>query len=272
MEPQIVATEETVHLLQITDTHLFADAEGSLLGVNTEQSFQAVVDSILQHEMAFEAILATGDISQDHTEASYIKFAQGIQKLKKPCFWLPGNHDYKPSMDAVFPSSQIMEVPHVLAGEHWQIILLDSQVEGLPHGFLENEQLCLLDEKLRQYPQRHALVLLHHNALPIGSAWLDQHRLQRANLFWDVLRRHDNVRAVLGGHVHQNFEKNHQDVQVMATPSTCIQFKANNDEFALDTLSPGWRYLQLHRDGTLSSQVCRLPEGSFVPDFESDGY
>jgi Icc protein len=272
VEPQIVATEETVHLLQITDTHLFGDAEGCLLGVNTEQSFQAVVEGICQQGIAFDAILATGDISQDHSPSSYAKFAKSIQRLEKPCYWLPGNHDYKPSMDAVFPSSQIIEIPHVLAGEYWQIILLNSQVEGLPHGFLEAEQLAILDEKLQQHPERHTLVLLHHNALPIGSAWLDQHRLQRAHLFWDILRKHDNVRAVLSGHVHQSFDKTHQNIQVMATPSTCIQFKANSDEFALDTLSPGWRYLQLHRDGSLTTQLCRLPCGQFVPDFESDGY
>ncbi|PMM10638.1 3',5'-cyclic-AMP phosphodiesterase [Vibrio breoganii] len=272
MEPQIVATEETVQLVQITDTHLFADDEGCLLSVNTGQSFIATVNDIVERNVEFDAIVATGDISQDHSAASYTRFADGIKPLEKQCYWLPGNHDQKSNMVTVLPSPQIKEVGHVLAGEYWQIIMLDSQVEGLPHGYLETEQLELLDNKLAEFPERHTLVLLHHNALPIGSAWLDQHKLQRAHQFWEVLGRHQNVRAVLGGHVHQDFEKEHNGVRVLATPSTCIQFKANNDEFALDTLSPGWRHLQLHKDGQLESQVYRLEEGCFIPDFEAEGY
>lgn len=272
MEPRIVEADESVQLVQITDTHLFDDSEGTLLSVNTEQSFRAVVEDVLSKKMAFDAIIATGDISQDHTAASYEKFITGIQPLDKPCFWLPGNHDYKPSMGSVLPSKQIQDTTHFLAGSHWQVILLDSQVTGLPHGYLEQEQLDYLDAKLAEYPERHSLVLLHHNPVPIGSAWLDQHRLQKAVEFWGVLGRHNNVRTVLCGHVHQEFDVQHHGVQVMATPSTCIQFKANNDEFALDDLSPGWRHLTLHADGSIDSKVYRLADGSFVPDFDAEGY
>ncbi|GAM55057.1 3',5'-cyclic-nucleotide phosphodiesterase [Vibrio ishigakensis] len=272
MEPRIVETGESVQLVQITDTHLFEDSEGTLLSVNTEHSFHAVVEDVISKELAFDAIIATGDISQDHTAASYEKFVEGIKPLVKPCFWLPGNHDYKPSMGSVLPSAQIQACNHFLAGEKWQVILLDSQVTGLPHGYLEQEQLAYLDDMLAEYPERHSLVLLHHNPLPIGSAWLDQHKLQKAVEFWQVLDRHKNVSAVLCGHVHQEFQTEHHGVQVLATPSTCIQFKANNDEFALDNLSPGWRHLSLHSDGSIESKVYRLPDGSFVPDFEAEGY
>ncbi|MQT71670.1 phosphodiesterase, partial [Pseudomonas sp. FSL R10-0071] len=36
-------TEHPVLLVQLTDSHLFADADGSLLGPNTAQSLQQVV-------------------------------------------------------------------------------------------------------------------------------------------------------------------------------------------------------------------------------------
>ncbi|CAM2815003.1 3',5'-cyclic-AMP phosphodiesterase [Vibrio rarus] len=268
----MVVMEETVQLVQITDTHLFAKDEGCLLSVNTAQSFLAVVDDVVVRNVAFDAIVATGDISQDHSLESYSRFAQGIECLEKPCYWLPGNHDRKKNMSQLLPSKQIREMEHVLAGDYWQLIMLNSQVEGLPHGYLDESQLDLLEEKLNQYPQRHTLILFHHNSLPIGSAWLDQHKLQKAPQFWERIAGYDNVRAVLGGHVHQKVDKEHNGVRVMATPSTCIQFKANSDEFALDTLPPGWRHLQLHKDGSIESQVYRLSEGRFIPDFESEGY
>jgi len=264
--------KDTIKLLQITDTHLFEAEDGSLLSVCTNDSFKAVVDAVMQEDFPFEAILATGDISQDHSDTSYQKFAQGIQSLAQPCYWLPGNHDYKPSMNSVLPSEQIVQTEHVLLGENWQMVLLDSQVEGVPHGRLSPQQLDLLDSKLRQYPDRHALVLLHHHPLLVGSAWLDQHTLKESEQFWQIVEQHSNVRAILCGHVHQDMQKHRSGATVIATPSTCVQFKPNSDDFALDTCSPGWRELELHADGRFETRVKRLEEGVFVPNFDSNGY
>ncbi|WGW00795.1 3',5'-cyclic-AMP phosphodiesterase [Vibrio sp. YMD68] len=261
-----------IKLLQITDTHLFAPADGDLLSVNTLDSFQAVVSMIQDSGVEFDSILATGDISQDHSVESYQRFAEGIAPLKQPCYWLPGNHDYQPNMGAVFPSSQIQHIEHLYVGDHWQVIMLDSQVVGMPHGRLSDRQLDLLDEKLSANPNRHTLVLLHHHPILVGSAWLDQHTLKDSELLWQVLDKHSNVKAILCGHVHQDMDREFNGVRVMATPSTCIQFKPNSDEFALDKRAPGWRELDLYDDGQLVTQVKRLPNDRFFPDFTAGGY
>jgi len=261
-----------IRLLQITDTHLFNDDSGSLLGVNTTESFAAVVNTILERPMDYDAILATGDISQDHTEESYQKFIQGIKPLYKPCFWLPGNHDYRPTMASVLPIPQVRCVPHFLAGHFWQVILLDSQVEGLPHGYLSDDQLMLLDAKLTQYPERHSLVLLHHHPILVDSLWLDQHALKDNVKFWQVISQHSNVKAVVCGHIHQDIDEEHNGIRVIATPSTCVQFKPKSDDFALDLKSPGWRELYLYDNGTMKTHIQRLSNGQFLPDFYAGGY
>ncbi|MGC7892073.1 3',5'-cyclic-AMP phosphodiesterase [Vibrio anguillarum] len=263
---------DSIKLLQITDTHLFAPDDGSLLSVNTVDSFHAVVAEICAQRVEFDAILATGDISQDHSAESYLRFSRGISSLEKTCFWLPGNHDFKPNMGAVFPSEQIQQSEHVLLGEHWQMVMLDSQVVGVPHGRLSDQQLALLDEKLSTHHQRHTLIVLHHHPLLVGSAWLDQHSLKDSDAFWNIVTQHRNVKAVLCGHVHQNMDKLHHGVRVMATPSTCVQFKPNSDDFALDRTSPGWRELTLSADGQIETQVERLANGAFQPDFNANGY
>jgi Icc protein len=58
----------------------------------------------------------------------------------------------------------------------------------------------------------------------------------------------------------------------LATPSTCVQFKPHCSNFTLDTISPGWRTLELFADGTLQTQVCRLQGNRFHPDTASEGY
>ncbi|GLT18506.1 3',5'-cyclic adenosine monophosphate phosphodiesterase CpdA [Vibrio zhanjiangensis] len=266
------SADGSIRLLQITDTHLFEAKDGSLLSVNTSDSFDAVVNAIVEQNTSYEVIVATGDISQDHSEVSYQRFEAGISKLNKMCFWLPGNHDYRPSMDAVLPSPQIQYLEHLLLGDHWQMIVLDSQVVGVPHGRLSEQQLALLEDKLSFYSDRHTLVLLHHHPVLIGSAWLDQHSLKDAESFWHIVEQHHNVKAVLCGHVHQDMDRYRNNVRVMATPSTCVQFKPLSDDFAVDDQSPGWRELLLSPDGNLTTEVKRLPAGSFMPDFSSSGY
>ena len=64
----------------------------------------------------------------------------------------------------------------------------------------------------------------------------------------------------------------HQGIRFLATPSTCIQFMPLSRDFSLDVAGPGWRYLQLHPDGRLATQVWRLPAGSFIPDAQATGY
>ncbi len=80
------------------------------------------------------------------------------------------------------------------------------------------------------------------------------------------------VKGIVCGHVHQDMNVMHKGIRVMATPSTCVQFKPQSDDFALDTVSPGWRELTLHANGEITTQVQRLASGSFLPDFTSSGY
>ena len=65
-----------VRLLQISDTHLFAGSDRDLLGIATAESFQAVLDAITELPQPYDVVLATGDLSQDHSADSYQRFAR----------------------------------------------------------------------------------------------------------------------------------------------------------------------------------------------------
>lgn len=69
-----------------------------LLGVNTWESYQAVLEAIRPHQHEFDLIVATGDLAQDQSSAAYQHFAEGIASFRAPCVWLPGNHDFQPAM------------------------------------------------------------------------------------------------------------------------------------------------------------------------------
>lgn len=263
----------SIRILQITDPHLFADEDGQLLGVPTIRSFDAVLQAILQDSFCYDLILATGDLVQDHNPEAYHHFAERVRPLAKPIFWVEGNHDLQPEMgEALSQYGQIHPHKHILAGEKWQIILLDSHLPHLPKGELCQQQLNFLAEKLAAYPDRFALIVLHHNLLPTHSAWLDQHSLANADQLAAVLQKFPQAKAILHGHIHQAVDTMWHHCRVLATPSTCIQFKPNCDDFTLDTLPQGWRELVLHPDGSLETQVKRLDCNDFLPNFQALGY
>jgi Icc protein len=103
------------------------------------------------------------------------------------------------------------------------------------------------------------LVVLHHQPIPVGSAWLDSIRLMNGPEMLEVVSRHRNVRGILWGHVHQAFDGMHAGVAMMSTPSTCFQFVPGRDDFALDDRPPGYRWLHLYPDGRIDTRVVWVP-------------
>jgi Icc protein len=252
-----------VRLVQITDCHILAAAQDCLKGMNTRASFEAVCQAALVSNPDLDLILATGDLSEDASTASYEYLAQRFGELQLPLFWLPGNHDDSNAMHEHLRGKQVSAAKQVLVG-NWLIVLLDSTVNGESGGNIPPEQIEFLQAGLQAHPNRHALVCLHHQALPSGSEWIDRLGLQHPQALIDTIKSHDNVRAVLWGHVHQQGHQQRDGIEWMSTPSTCVQFKPGSKTFALDDLPPGYRRINLHADGSIDTTVERLADFEFA--------
>ncbi|ARU92903.1 3',5'-cyclic-AMP phosphodiesterase [Tatumella citrea] len=267
-----IADDSQIRVLQITDTHLFKGKDESLLGVNTWSGYQAVLDAVIAQQQHYDLIIATGDLSQDHSVEAYQHFAEGVQRFTAPCVWLPGNHDFQPAMYDTLAKAGISQSKHVLLGQRWQMLLLDSQVYGVPHGMLSEFQLEWLEKALAAYPDRDTVILLHHHPVASGCSWLDQHSLRNSHQLDMILQKYPRAATLLCGHIHQEMDEIWQGRRVLATPSTCVQFKPHCSGFTIDSVAPGWRWLTLGADGQLTTQVCRLNTREFLPDLESEGY
>ncbi|WP_386687496.1 3',5'-cyclic-AMP phosphodiesterase [Lonepinella sp. MS14437] len=266
--------DEKIRFIQITDPHLFKQKTSELLGINTYASFQQVLNEIQLSVAEYQFVLATGDLVQDASEEGYLNFCQAINRLEKPVYWIPGNHDFQPVMEKVFSQQQhyIQTDKHLLVGNKWQILLLDSQVYGVPHGELSQYQLDWLDDKLQEYQERYSLIVLHHHLLSTNSAWLDQHNLRNAHQLLQILLKYENVRGIIHGHIHQQVDAQWNGYQVMCTPATSVQFKPDNNVFTLDTLQPAWREITLLSDGSIETRVQRIQQAEFLPNMHELGY
>ena len=233
-------------------------------GVATWHSLRAVLDRVAEKQP--DALLLTGDLAHDGDPAAYDRLYDLVSPLQIPAYWIPGNHDQlEVARDRLRRSPFITaidkpEEPIQIGG--WNLILLDSTLATAIYGegAIDPEDLDRLSEQLAT--DRPTAIALHHHPLPMGIDWLDTIGVTNAS---DVLARWESPASdrqnppkfVIFGHTHLEFTGDRHGVRFYGTPSTCTQVLRDN---ASDTDQlPGFRWLELHPDGSHHSQVIRVP-------------
>ena len=245
-------------LLQLTDTHLHAAQDSQLHGVTTQDTFLAVLDHVRKDSRwPPDAIVVTGDIVQDGSRAGYQRFRETLEAFGLPVFCIPGNHD-----DPVLMTELLSTPPFQLCGDaklgEWRVMFLNTFQKGEEAGAVGRDGLAVLEESLSRYSDEQILICMHHQPLAMGSPWLDGVGLRDAQEFLEIIDRHDQVRGVLWGHVHQASDRQRNNVRFLSTPSTCFQFLPDRDLCEYDTRPPGLRWLVLEPDGKITTEVARV--------------
>lgn len=257
-----------VELVQISDSHLFADPEATLLGINTDASLSAVL-RLLDGRPRPALLLATGDNSQDGSVAAYRRFLEQVQGRGERFAWLPGNHDLPAVMAEVSPVGALVKQLDLGA---WRLLLLDSTQPQSVAGHLAEAEFDFIEQSLRTAPQRPTLLAVHHPPCALGCAWLDGQGIDNGARLLTLLAGHPQVRLLLCGHIHQQQARQFGSFWLLSAPSTCAQFLPDSDDFALDSLGPGLRWLRLHDDGRFETGIERVAAGLFTADPSSTGY
>lgn len=265
--------KQSIRLLQISDTHLFGNADDCLLGLNTHDSCRAVLNHIKQYQndKNIDFVLLTGDLSQDYSAASYVHISEMINFFKCPVYWIPGNHDSPEVMQQTFAKTFLNPAKHIVT-DSWHFVLLNSHKPGSPSGYLAEKEFDYLEECFKQCPDHFGAVVLHHHPVFSNSAWLDTSILINHQDFFERLKKFKQVKVIIHGHVHQVMKGQHNHIATIAPPSTSIQFKPHCEKFTLDEVSPGYQIITFSPDGQFSNEVYRATEFTEKPNFEAKGY
>ena len=241
------------HLLQITDVHLRAPTAGTLLGVDTWHSVSAVLEQALA-ERTPDALLVTGDVAHDPDPDLYARFYGWLKaRFSGPVLVTPGNHDIAGNM------GPLLEADRIELGD-WQVIALDSHVDDEPGALVTEADFAALRTACGEASSRHLMVATHHPPVAIGCPWLDRDRIQNGPELLEWMAEHSTVKVMVFGHAHQELSFTHRNLSLFGTPSTCIQFEPRSEQFSVDEQKPGYRWLTLHADGTVSSEVRRVDD------------
>ena len=263
----ISTPDEQVNVLQITDLHLSEPIHDKTQPCCHDR-FAAVLAQALAEPVRCDLILVTGDLVSKVKTHLYDHVFDVLSATGIPFACIAGNHDVTEEKDATVPfharellakeADERLLSRHVIHSEYWQILLIDSSVPGEIFGALSTMDVDWLDTQL-QTCQKPTLIALHHHVIAMQSAWIDVHIARNTDYFWQKMRKHTHLQAIISGHTHQEKVYTRDGVQVYSTPSTCYQFKPLVDDFAYDEdARPGYRWLQLANNGQVASWVKRL--------------
>ncbi|NIR29283.1 MAG: phosphodiesterase [Gammaproteobacteria bacterium] len=248
----------SLRVVQVTDSHVFADPSATLKNVCTDRSLRRVLAHAREHASPADLVLATGDLTDDGSREGYERLKRHLRGLGAPVAWVPGNHDEADVMRATLAGDGFGG-PGTRRIGAWSVVLLDSVVPGEDGGHLSAAELERLNAALSENPGGHALVALHHPPVQVGTPNMDAIALANRDEFFAVIDRHRCVRGILWGHFHHAFDERRGSVRLMGTPSTCYQMRLGGEEVVPDDVPPGYRRLDLTHEGGIRTDILRVP-------------
>ena len=217
--------------LHLSDLHVVEDGARASGVLDTRSILTAAIDRLLHFRAALDpldAVLISGDISDDGSADSYA-FARGeLERLGLPLYVVPGNHDAREPMRNAF--ADLAEVPSCGLID-WQTMIgdtlvvgLDTLVEGQGGGELREESLSLLRNALKTAAAGHVIVMLHHPPIRTGIGFMDAIGLANTDALETALAGVKADITLIAGHVHgvhQGWCGRHR---VATAPSICSAF------------------------------------------------
>ncbi len=228
-------TLDKLVIMHMSDIHLGASDKGI---DNIFKNTRYVMLSYLlkkQYNVTFAII--TGDIADVGSDVPSLKAIwMEFNQFRIPTYMVPGNHDWAqvPNLEAFLNN---FYGRYVNSREYWYTVIDDFLVIGLDSmgsGYLTFEEIRFVNETLSKYPDKKAILAFHHPIFnrpgtysgpvdnwigSVYSSWAEH----RANLeaFMNVITSHDNVVAVLSGHIHRDadaiFKDGDQTIYFIAT-------------------------------------------------------
>ena len=226
-------------ILQISDTHIVGSGKLVAGRLKTELPFRRLVQRIgdIRDQIgAVDAVLVSGDLSDDGSAESYQNFREILAPLELPFYVIPGNHDAREPMRAAFledgylPDTGKLNWHRQIGDVH--VIGLDTLVEGQGGGRLDKPTLEFLGDTLSAIESGSVLLALHHPPFKTGIGFMDSIGLENSAELVEVLSDCEIELRITCGHIHCMMAVSVGRHIAIAAPSPCSSFSLDIREDA----------------------------------------
>ncbi|MCA0456352.1 MAG: metallophosphoesterase [Chloroflexi bacterium] len=247
--------EQRLTFVHISDTHISPDMEYGKhhAPYSTQTGARALVRAVNALPFNVDFILHTGDVVYDPVPEAYLTAKDILSELARPVYYLAGNHDKADALQSVLLGRADILEPfyYTFDANGFQIVCMDSNGPAeVPRGNVISQQLEWLDTICSAKDERPLVVAIHHNALPVGSPWLDDYMriTNGATLHQVLLKAKDRLRGVFFGHVHQNIQMYQDGILYTSALSSWNQFMSwpeSMDTVADEFSLPGFNVVSM---------------------------
>jgi 3',5'-cyclic AMP phosphodiesterase CpdA len=247
----------TFQLVQLSDPHIGA----TWADTDPEARLAAAVESVRRlRDNPPDAVLVSGDLTDNATDAAYERARELLTALDAPTYVLPGNHDDRDGVRRHFdlPGEIGTPVQYAVDLGPLRLVVIDTTRPGADYGELDAQRLAWLEAELARAPDQITVLAMHHPPLSTASPAWDRVGLPAADrrALAEVVQRHPQVRRMVAGHMHRTIAAELGGCAVLAVPSTFVQarvnFSTDRIEFVVEPCGYGVHAL---RDGELASHV-----------------
>ncbi|CAG0937454.1 3',5'-cyclic adenosine monophosphate phosphodiesterase CpdA [Thermoflexales bacterium] len=259
--------------IHITDHHLTESETALLDGFSPNYAFRKVMRHLAaQIGNQADFIISTGDVVEQSSPAAYEAFKQllNVQATSAPApgpllisleglhqfplYLLPGNHDDRSHFyQCLFPKGPMLPLMNAaFIHKGIQFICLDWG----PHSkaVVHQETLNFLARSLET--DLPAILLMHHQLVPMGSRWLDSFLADNLDQFWQIVSGRQ-VLGILCGHVHTTYERVIAGIPIFGLRSTAFPFVLQDEPLAC-LLPPHYRLITI-QNSILTTQIFEVP-------------
>lgn len=239
-----------MRIIHMSDLHLTKDGI-PIWETNTMDYFNKSIEIICGMK-DIDAIVVTGDISNDGSEWTYQYADRLFSTLGIPTLCCPGNHDslkmmleeYKPFFCQILPHSSIID--------GWKIVMLNSVIpadenpdQNKARGFLSVESLDYVIQELEE--GLPTIIALHHPPLEPGG-WLNRRLLENRDEFNQAINRYPNARLVIYGHIHYFTEVQKGHIKYSSSTSVGFAFDKDLPKFQIADGLEGFSLVEINND------------------------
>lgn len=263
-------------IIQLSDIHMVEQSVLAYDVVDTAEYLAHAVSYIvdlLPKIGPVDGIVITGDLTDHGRQEQYDRLRELLLPLKLPLCVLPGNHDDRDVMRAVF-SEQIWQPENGGLNSHIQlgnvhVLALDCLVSGKAHGLLTPETLAWLESELALLTVEPVIFALHHPPFETGIGHMDAQPLHNADALLKLVSAHDGPKITICGHIHRYMTSHQPCGPVIIGPSVAhaVCPDLTEDGASQFSLEPGGFLLHSYDSATKVFMSHYLPVGPYSGPF-----
>lgn len=253
---------------QITDIHI-----GFLRDHPDEPNlrrFQALLARLTDGPNRPDLLLLTGDLTEHGDAASYTQLVAALHSCPVPVWPIPGNHDERGAFAAAFPQVALSDgfAHYAIDAGELRIVMLDTVDPGRHGGAFCEARAAWLNAELDALRDRPTVIAMHHPPFAAGIDWMDPDPAEPwIARFAEATRGHDQIQAVLCGHLHRPIVTRWNNAPLAVCPSSAPALAL--DLRSVDPDQPDGR--ALIRDEPPGYALHRWDGNRLISHFESVG-